>query len=92
MSHERIYCYKMMPFGLKNVIATFQNLVNKIFLGLMGKLQKLTCFDNMIGKRRITSDHPTNLAKVFRILWRHKMKLNPDKCIFSVSSGSSSDL
>ena len=26
---QRIYCYKVMPFGLKNVRATFQQMVKK---------------------------------------------------------------
>lgn len=32
-----LYCYIVMPFGLKNVGATFQRLVNKIFHRLLGK-------------------------------------------------------
>lgn len=32
-----LYCYKMMSFGLKNVGATYQWLVNKMFADLIGK-------------------------------------------------------
>ncbi|CAL8996302.1 unnamed protein product [Prunus brigantina] len=31
------YCYKVMPFGLKNAGATYQKVVNKIFKEQIGK-------------------------------------------------------
>jgi hypothetical protein len=32
-----LYCYKMMPFGLKNVEATYQRLINKMFQKYNGR-------------------------------------------------------
>ena len=32
-----LYCYKVMPFGLKNAGATYQRLVNRMFKDLIGK-------------------------------------------------------
>ena len=36
ITEKGIFCYKVMPFGLKNAGATYQRLVNKIFADMLG--------------------------------------------------------
>ena len=36
VTNKGIYCYKVMPFGLKNVGATYQRLVNQMFKDQLG--------------------------------------------------------
>ncbi|XP_050125699.1 uncharacterized protein LOC126602934 [Malus sylvestris] len=43
--------------------------------------------DDIMVKGKQRSDHIRNLAETFNILRRYKMKLNPTKCTFGVSSG-----
>ena len=69
-----LYCYKVMPFGLKNAGATYQKLVNRMFA-------------NQIVKSLKACDHVRDLREMFTILRRYKMKLNPNKCAFGVESG-----
>ncbi|CAL9017512.1 unnamed protein product [Prunus brigantina] len=80
------YCYKVMPFGLKNAGATYQRLVNKIFKEQIGKTMEVYV-DDMLVKAPERVDHIQNLAEAFSLLRKYNMKLNPSKCTFGVSSG-----
>jgi len=40
-----IYCYRVMPFGLKNIGATFQQLVNEVFKELIGRTMEVYIYD-----------------------------------------------
>ncbi|CAL8175714.1 unnamed protein product [Prunus armeniaca] len=80
------YCYKVMPFGLKNARATYQRLVNKIFKEQIGKTMEVYV-DDMLVKAPKCADHLKNLAEAFSLLRQYRMKLNPSKCTFGVSSG-----
>ncbi|KAM1001899.1 hypothetical protein FF1_002358 [Malus domestica] len=79
------YCYKVMPFGLKNAGATYQRLVNMMFKKQIGVTIEVYVDDIMVKGKQL-SDHIGNLAKTFSILRKYKMKLNPTKCTFGVSS------
>ena len=46
---EANYFYKVMPFGLKNVGATYQRLIDKVFSHLMGKCVEVY-MDDMVVK------------------------------------------
>ncbi|KAK0598350.1 hypothetical protein LWI29_033921 [Acer saccharum] len=47
-----LYCYKVMPFGLKNAGATYQRLVNKLFKQQIGRSMEVY-IDNMITKSQM---------------------------------------
>ena len=81
-----LYCYKVMPFGLRNAGATYQRLVNKIFAKLIGKSMEVYV-DDMLVKSREAVDHIAALNDTFEILRKYKMRLNPLKCAFGVGSG-----
>jgi len=81
-----LYCYKMMPFGLKNARATYQRLVNKMLREQIGKNVEVYV-DNILVKTKKVASYITDLEETFNTLRGYKMKLNPAKCAFGVSSG-----
>ena len=55
------YCYKVMPFGLKNAGATYQRLVTKMFQAQLGKTVEVY-IDDMVVKSKRSQDHLTDLC------------------------------
>jgi hypothetical protein len=80
-----LYCFKMMPFGLKNAGATYQRLVNRMFRNQIGRNVEVYV-DDMLLKSIQATKHIEDLRETFRTLRKYKMKLNPMKCAFRVSS------
>ena len=80
------YCYRVMPFGLKNAGATYQRLVNRMFQKQIGTTMEVY-IDDMLVKSTTTELHIAHLAEAFQILRNYNMKLNPAKCAFGVSAG-----
>lgn len=56
-----------MPFDLKNIGETYQRLVKKTILDLIGHLIKVYV-DDMIVKSKYTKDHVTHLSETLDIL------------------------
>ncbi|XP_052172223.1 uncharacterized protein LOC127788152 [Diospyros lotus] len=80
-----LYCYKVMPFGLKNVGATYQRLVNMMFEALIGRTMEVYVDDMLIKFEQVT-DHVSDLREMFGVLKSYQMKLNPLKCAFGIAS------
>ncbi|KAM1243275.1 hypothetical protein ACFX2G_035556 [Malus domestica] len=81
-----IYCYKVMPFGLKNAGATYQRAMQKIFNDMLHK--NVECYvDDVVVKTKKRSDHLKDLRVVFERLRKYNLKMNPLKCAFGVTSG-----
>ena len=81
-----LYCYIVMPFGLKNAGVTYQRLVTKMFRPPLGSTMQVY-IDDMLVKSKQRQDHATYLQQVFDLLREYGMKLNPLKCAFGVSVG-----
>ena len=81
-----LYCYNVMPFGLKNAGGTYQRLLTKIIRPLMGKTMEVYIDDRLV-KSKERPDHTKHLQEAFELLHTNGMKLNPLKCAFEVNSG-----
>ena len=74
-----------MSFGLKNAGTTYQRAMTALFQDLMHQEVKVYV-DDMIAKSKEFEDHLACLRKLFDCLRRYKLHLNPNKCVFGVSS------
>ncbi|XP_074352080.1 uncharacterized protein LOC141691241 [Apium graveolens] len=75
-----------MPFGLRNVGATFQRLVNKMFKDQIGQTMGVY-IDDVVIKSVDAENNVRDLQEVFDILRLYNMKLNPSNFNCVVSSG-----
>jgi hypothetical protein len=81
-----VFCYQVMPFGLKNAGATYQRLMQNCLGGQIRRNIQVYIDDVVITTREEES-LISDLAETFDNLSRYKLKLNPKKCSFGVSAG-----
>ncbi|GJR36341.1 reverse transcriptase domain-containing protein [Tanacetum coccineum] len=83
---QGIYCYTKMSFGLKNVGATYQRLVNKASDSQVGRNMEVYV-DDLVIKSHTKEEMIRDFNEMFRTLRRINMKLNPKKCMFGAREG-----
>ena len=80
------YCYRVMTFGLKNARATYQRAATTLFHDMMHRDVEVYV-DDMIMKSRYRVDHLTAFERFFKRIRQFRLRLNPKKCTFGVTSG-----
>jgi hypothetical protein len=83
---DGLYCYVIMPYGLKNALPTFVRAMSKTFGDLIRDRVEVYVDDIMVKTKR-RSTLVEDLTLVFDKLRATRTKLNPDKCVFGVSAG-----
>ena len=67
ITRQGLYCYKVMPFGLKNASATYQRMVNKLFREQIGRSMEVY-IDDMITKSPEAGQHTGDLRQTFQVI------------------------
>jgi hypothetical protein len=80
-THLGHYEYKVMPFGLSNAPATFQDLMNNIFSPFLRKYV-LIFFDDILIYSNSMTMHKQHLTIVLHTLRTHNLKAKMSKCSF----------
>ena len=85
VTSQGLFCYRVMPFRLKNAGTTYQRLKNRMFVPQIGRNVQVY-MDDMLVKSRREEDHLKDLKETFDTLRSYSMKLNPGKCTFGVTT------
>jgi hypothetical protein len=75
-----------MSFGLKNTGATYQRAIQACFKRQLNKNVE-AYVDDVVVKTRISDTLIADLAETFASLREYRWKLNPNNCVFGISSG-----
>ena len=80
------YCYRVMPFGMKNAGTTYQRMATAMLHDMIHKEVEVY-IDDMMVKSKTREGHPVALEKFLKRVEKYSLRLNPKKCVFRVTSG-----
>ena len=78
VTHEGLYEFRVMPFGLCNAPATFQRVMQRMLSGL-DEFCNVYIDDILVFSRNL-GEHKKHLEIVFERLRNYNLKLHPTKC------------
>nr|XP_027102942.1 uncharacterized protein LOC113724214 [Coffea arabica] len=81
-THQGLYEFKIMPFGLTNTLATFQSLMNHVFQNQLRK-HVLVFFDDILVYSPTLEEHLNHVTEVLDILRQHQLYAKRSKCSFA---------
>jgi hypothetical protein len=80
-----VFCYTKMAFRLKNMGSTYQKCIHIILEPQIGRNIE-AYIDDVVVKSKKSGYLLDDLKEIFDNLYKYKMMLNPNKCVFGVSS------
>eukprot|EP00267_Zea_mays_P045001 XP_020397235.1 uncharacterized protein LOC109941145 [Zea mays] len=84
-THDDLYEFLVMAFGLCNAPATFQAMMNDVLRPFL-RCFVLVFFDDILIYSRTWADHLRHLRAVFGALQQHQLFVKRSKCAFTASS------
>ena len=83
ITHDGVYEFNRMPFGLRNAPMSFQMLMSQVLRGLHWKI--VLCYiDDILVFSKTFEEHLYHLSQVFSRLREANLTLKPEKCQFGL--------
>jgi hypothetical protein len=86
-THDGLYEFLVMPFGLCNAPATFQSLMNDVLRKFLRQFV-LVFFDDILIYSHTWADHLRHIRAILIELRHHRLFVKRSKCAFGVASVS----